>query len=157
MKNLSAALILALGACSALSPTPDDGTVAGPVSGPTTTTTTTATTATTQAGTPSELSAPPSTKGTPITEPGGSTTTSTPTVPAPAVDPTRRFEYAEVTVDLGDPVGMRALVPYLLKPETWTLVKCEMLSATSKHYKFQKVTSNDGRSLPDVDIFKTRR
>jgi hypothetical protein len=52
---------------------------------------------------------------------------------------------------------MRALVPYLLKPEVWTLVKCEMVSATSKHYKFQKVTSNDGRSLPDVDLFNTRR
>lgn len=75
----------------------------------------------------------------------------------PEIDSTRRFEYADVTVDLGDPVGMRALVPYLMKPESWTLIKCDMLSATSKHYRFQKVTSNDGKALPDVDIFRTRR
>jgi hypothetical protein len=147
MRNLTPALLLALGGCSWMFPTvSEDRPIAGAVGGQTT--------STPQAG---EMVRPPD-KNTPVTEPGGSAATTTPpTVATPAVDPTRRFEYAEVTVDLGDPVGMRALVPYLLKPETWTLVKCEMLSATSKHYKFQKVTSNDGRSLPDVDIFKTRR
>ena len=81
----------------------------------------------------------------------------TPAVDPPEIDTTRRFEYADITVDLGDPNGMRALVPYLIKPEIWTLIKVEMVSTTSKHYRFQKVTSNDGRSLPDVDVFKIKR
>jgi hypothetical protein len=154
MKKLTPALLLTLGACSWMFPqmTEDQGAAGAPVGQPTSTTS--------PAPRVGELSAPPPNKGSTVTEPGGTSTSTTPTAPTstpPAVDPTRRFEYAEVTVDLGDPVGMRALVPYLLKPDTWTLVKCEMLSATSKHYKFQKVTSNDGRSLPDVDIFKTRR
>jgi len=85
------------------------------------------------------------------------TVAETPAANPPEIDPTRRFEYADVTVDLGDPNGMRALVPYLIKPEIWTLIKVEMVSTTSKHYRFQKVTSNDGRALPDVDVFKTRR
>jgi hypothetical protein len=85
----------------------------------------------------------------PVTDAPGSST--------PEIDSSRRFEYVDVTVELGDPVGMRALVPYLMKPESWTLIKCDMTSATSKHYRFQRVTSNDGKSLPDVDIFKGRR
>ena len=75
----------------------------------------------------------------------------------PEIDTTKRLEYVDVYVEMGDPTGMRALVPYLLRPETWTLIKCEMQSTTSKHYRFQRVTSNDGKSLPDVDIFKVRR
>ena len=63
----------------------------------------------------------------------------------------------DVYVSLEDPTGMRALVPYLMKPESWTLIKCEMTSSTSRHYRFQKVASNDGKALPDVDIFRIRR
>lgn len=81
----------------------------------------------------------------------------TPASKPPEIDTTRHLEYVDVTVALGDPNGMRALVPYLMKPEVWTLIKCEMNGTTEKHYRFQKVTSNDGKPLPDVDVFKTRR
>lgn len=81
----------------------------------------------------------------------------TPGSSTPEIDSTRRFEYADVTVSLDDPQGMKTLVPYLLKPEVWTLIKCEMLSSTKKQYRFQKVSSTDGRALPDVDVFRTRR
>jgi hypothetical protein len=81
----------------------------------------------------------------------------TPAPKPPEIDTTRHLEYVDVTVALGDPNGMRALVPYLMKPEVWTLVKCEMNGTTEKHYRFQKVTSSDGKSLPEVDVFKTRR
>jgi hypothetical protein len=75
----------------------------------------------------------------------------------PEIDIAKKLEFVDVYVEMGDPTGMRALVPYLLKPETWTLIKCEMQSSTSKHYRFQRVASNDGKSLPDVDLFKSRR
>lgn len=73
------------------------------------------------------------------------------------VDATKKFEFADIYVDLTDPNGMRPLVPYLIKPESWMLVQCEMTSSTTKHYKFQRLTTSDGRQIPDVDIFKTRR
>lgn len=73
------------------------------------------------------------------------------------VDQSKKFEYVDVYVDMGDPNGMRALVPYLIKPESWSLVQCEMTSSTTKHYKFQRLTSSNGRALPEVDVFKTRR
>lgn len=71
-------------------------------------------------------------------------------------DTTRKLEYADIWVDLGDAAGQRALVPYLMKPEEWRLVGCEMLSPTSKHYRFMRVSTQDGKSLPQVDIFKSR-
>ena len=76
---------------------------------------------------------------------------------AVAVDGSTRFEYADVYTSLGDPQGMRALVPYLLHPETWMLVKCEMTSETDKHYRFQKISTGTGRLMPEVDIFKSRK
>jgi len=72
-------------------------------------------------------------------------------------DTTRKLEYVDIYVDLGDPAGQRALVPYLMKPEDWMLCKCEMLSPTTKHYTFMRVSTADGRSLPQVDIFKQSR
>jgi len=135
MKTLLPALLLALAACAA---PPENRPIAGAVTGQTT--------PTDQANKLQDKNIAPN--GQVADMPG---------VKAPAIDSTRRFEYAEFTIELGDPVGMRALVPYLIKPEIWTLVKCEMVSTTSKYYKFQKVTSNDGRSLPDVDVFKTGR
>lgn len=72
-------------------------------------------------------------------------------------DTAKKLEVVDVWVETGDPQGQRALVPYLLKPEEWMLIKCEMLSATSKHYRFQRVSSTDGKSLPQVDIFKQGR
>ncbi len=71
-------------------------------------------------------------------------------------DSTKSLEYADVYVDMGDPTGMQALVPYLMKPKDWMLIGCEMTSATSKHYRFMKVASNTGQELPDVNIFKGR-
>ena len=72
-------------------------------------------------------------------------------------DKARKLEYVDIYVDLGDPAGQRALVPYLMKPEDWMLSKCEMLSPTTKHYTFMRVSTADGRSLPQVDIFKQSR
>jgi hypothetical protein len=83
--------------------------------------------------------------------------TETPGSKTPEIDTTKKLEFADVYVSLEDPTGMRALVPYLMKPESWTLIKCEMTSTTARHYRFQKVASNDGKSLPDVDIFRIRR
>jgi hypothetical protein len=85
----------------------------------------------------------------PVNDAPGSTT--------PEIDINKKLEFADVEVNLEDPTGMRALVPYLLKPETWTLIKCDMKSPTSRSYRFQKVASNDGKSLPDVDVFRVRR
>jgi len=90
------------------------------------------------------------------------------TTPAPATatpganksvtfDTTRKLEYVDIYVDMGDPAGQRALVPYLMKPEDWMLCKCQMLSPTTKHYTFMRVSTADGRSLPQVDIFKQSR
>lgn len=85
------------------------------------------------------------------------TVTDTPGSTTPEIDTSKKLEFADVYVSLEDPTGMRALVPYLLKPETWTLIKCDMTSTTSRHYRFQKVASNDGKALPDVDVFRIRR
>src|SRR5262245_4697839 len=140
MRLLAPALMLALAACSAPAPSSgDERPIARVVTGRDTST---------------ELAQKFKEKNVAATD---GEVTKAPGSATPEIDTTRRFEYADVTVDLGDPNGMRALVQYLMKPEVWTLVKCEMTSTTSKHYRFQKVTSNDGRSLPDVDIFKTRR
>ena len=90
----------------------------------------------------------------------GPANTDSPTNTSPKplnVDATKKFEFADIYVDLGDPNAMRALVPYLIKPESWMLVQCEMTSPTSKHYKFQRLTATDGRAMPDVDVFKIRR
>lgn len=80
-----------------------------------------------------------------------------PPVKSVTVDTTKRLEYVDIWTDLSDPSSQRALVPYLLKPQEWMLIKCEMLSPTSKHYTFQRVTTADGRSLPQVDLFKQGR
>ncbi|HLY07702.1 MAG TPA: hypothetical protein VKW04_00220 [Planctomycetota bacterium] len=94
---------------------------------------------------------------------GATAATTTPTLPSPTAtksvtfDSARKLEYVDVYVDMGDPTGQRALVPYLMKPKDWMLVGCEMTSTTAKHYRFMKVSTNDGRELPDVDIFKQGR
>ncbi len=74
-----------------------------------------------------------------------------------AMDTSQRFEVEDVYTSLGDPEGMRALVKYFLHPEVWMLVKCEMLSDTCKHYRFQRITTGQSRIMPEVDIFKSRR
>src|SRR5215831_344856 len=98
MKNLVPALILALAACSTPSPsTGDDRPIARAVTGQMTT---------------SEQAQKLKDKNI-----GGGDVVETPGSKVPEIDTTRRLEYADVTVALGDPNGMRALVPYLMKPE----------------------------------------
>lgn len=69
----------------------------------------------------------------------------------------QKLQYADVWVSLGDPEGMKALVPYLMKPGVWMLIKCEMFSATSRHYQFMKVTAGPDIPMPEVDIFNKGR
>lgn len=136
MKRLVPALLLALGACMS---TPEES---RPIAA-----------APTGQQTSSDLTKK---LGQTNVSPNG-TVTEAPAPKPTEIDSTRRLEYADVTVSLGDPNGMRALVPFLMKPEIWTLVKCEMTSSSEKHYRFQRVTSNTAQPLPEVDVFKTRR
>lgn len=83
------------------------------------------------------------------------------TAPAPKAatttfDTDKRLEYVDIRVDLGDPNGQRALAPYFLKNDEWMLIKYEMISPTTKQYRFQRVATADGRSLPQVELFKQR-
>ncbi|MBV8882162.1 MAG: hypothetical protein JO332_19550 [Planctomycetaceae bacterium] len=71
-------------------------------------------------------------------------------------DTSKKLEMVDLYVEMGDPNGQRILAPYFLKQDEWMLIKCEMLSPTSKHYRFQRVSTADGRSLPQVDLFKQR-
>ena len=106
--------------------------------------------------------ATPPTSGQSTQTAGVQNANSTPTTPATTAtkttsfDTDKKLEYVDLYVETGDPSGMRVLAPYLLKNEEWMLVKCEMLSPTSKHYRFQRVTTADGRSLPSVDLFPKR-
>jgi hypothetical protein len=78
--------------------------------------------------------------------------------PAPvAIDPSKHFVYADVYVDLGDPVGQRQLAPYFLRPEVWTIDKFESVSDTQRHYRFRRIAGPDGKALPDVDPFAPRQ
>ena len=141
MRALSPALILALSACGGFRPqaTEDDAN---------------ANTRFVKAGVTSDSAQMQRLKEQKVAEP---TVTDTPGSTTPEIDTTKKLEFADVYVSLEDPTGMRALVPYLMKPESWTLIKCDMTSPTARHYRFQKVASNDGKSLPDVDIFRVRR
>ena len=73
---------------------------------------------------------------------------------AAPIDSSKRFEYADLYVSLGDPAGMRQLAPYLtnvMKTNPWSLDKCENLTDTLRHYRFRRIAGTDGKSLPDVD------
>jgi hypothetical protein len=118
----------------------------------------------TAAADPSATDPSASTTTTTTTTGAATTTTPAPVTPAPTTsatksitfDTTKKLEYVDVWVNMSDPSGQRALVPYLMKPKDWMLVGCEMTSTTSKHYRFMKVSSTDGKELPDVDIYKGR-
>lgn len=63
----------------------------------------------------------------------------------------RFYKVVEVEVDLLTPGSQRAVVPYLLKPEVWTLIKVDMSSPTQRIYRFQRLTDAAGNEIPDID------
>jgi hypothetical protein len=76
--------------------------------------------------------------------------------PAP-IDTSKRFEYADVYVSLGDPNGQRQLAQYFFKQDVWSLDKFESLSDTLRHYRFRRLLGTDGKALPYVDPFAPRQ
>jgi hypothetical protein len=75
---------------------------------------------------------------------------------SPAPQATRRFDVVDLYVSQTDPTGARQLAPYLFNEE-WMLIKCEYLSPTLRHYRFQRIVVGNGARLPEVDPFKPRR
>jgi hypothetical protein len=63
----------------------------------------------------------------------------------------RFYKIIEVEVDLLTPGSQRAVVPYLLKPEVWTLIKVDLSSPTQRIYRFQRLTDAAGNEIPDID------
>jgi hypothetical protein len=143
MKKLLPALCLTLSACSLI---PGLGSGSGSASTPAPTGTTTLS-AGVQGATPTTQT--DGSAAVPV-----STPTATKTV---SFDTSKKLEYVDIYVDMTDPSGQRALVPYLLKPKDWMLIGCDMTSTTSKHYRFMRVSTADGQALPEVDIFKQGR
>jgi hypothetical protein len=78
------------------------------------------------------------------------------TVLGPPVDASKKLEVVEVDVELKTPSSQRNLVPYLIRPEVWTLVKVELLGPTRRLYRFQRVAAADGTPLPDIDPLRPR-
>jgi hypothetical protein len=78
------------------------------------------------------------------------------TLLAPPPNSGLKLETTEVDVDLTDPHSQRAIVSYLLRPETWSLVKVDMVAPTRRVYRFQRVVSSSGAALPDLDPLKPR-
>lgn len=76
--------------------------------------------------------------------------------PAPAPESSRRFDVVDLYIDQTDPAGVRQLAPYLFNEE-WMLTKCEYLTPTLRHYRFQRIVAGNGARLPEVDPFKPRR
>jgi len=73
-----------------------------------------------------------------------------------SVEATRRFEYVDLYVSMGDPVGQRKLAPYILKGEIWTLDKFENVTDTLRHYRFRRMVGTDGKAMPDLDPLSPR-
>jgi hypothetical protein len=57
------------------------------------------------------------------------------------IDTSRKLEAVDLYVDMRDQNSMRQLVPYLLQNEEWMLVKSEYTSATTRHYRFQRIST----------------
>ena len=74
-----------------------------------------------------------------------------PTLRAANTAPGRRLETVDVFVDLATPNSGRQLAAYLMKPEEWSLIKCDQTSATTKHYRFQRVVTAEGEKTPQID------
>lgn len=78
--------------------------------------------------------------------------------PAP-VDTTKRFEYVDLYVSMGDPAGQRQLMPYLIPqegPTPWTIDKLEYVSDTLRHFRFRRLVSTEGKALPEVNPLAPR-
>ncbi|HVR87826.1 MAG TPA: hypothetical protein VMU54_26145 [Planctomycetota bacterium] len=142
MKKLLPVLCLGLSACS-LIPGLGSGSSSGSPAVPTSTTTVTA-------GVQGATTTTPDTSAAPAPTAPSATKTIT-------FDTSKKLEYVDVYVDMSDPSGQRALVPYLMKPKDWMLIGCDMTSTSSKHYRFMRVSTADGQALPEVDIFKQGR
>ncbi len=72
------------------------------------------------------------------------------------IDTGKKLQVVDVYVDMRDPQGMRKLVPYLLRSEEWMILKVEYTTATTRHYRFQRVTST-GESVPMPDPLAPRQ
>ncbi|HLY73135.1 MAG TPA: hypothetical protein VKU80_03370 [Planctomycetota bacterium] len=151
-KSLPVGLCLLLSACGSLLPGYSSGSGAGASTGPTG-----MVTGTTTASAGVQGAAPTTT---PVSTPDVPPTTASaaPTATKSVTfDTSKKLEYVDLYIDMGDPSGQRALVPYLMKPKDWMLIGCDMTSTSSKHYRFMRVSTTDGKELPEVDIFKQGR
>lgn len=171
LKHLLPFLCLGLSACGMIpnmAPSTNSSAAADPNAPPSTTTTAVSSTANAAAAVGTAVAAPTPTNIANAVDAVGNAAnavnaaTSTTGSPSPGsksvtFDTVRKLEYVDVYVDMSNPTGQQALVPYLMKPKDWMLVGCEMTSLTSKHYRFMKVSTNDGKELPSVDIFSPRR
>ncbi len=72
------------------------------------------------------------------------------------IDAGKKLQVVDVYVDMRDPQGMRKLAPYLLRSEEWMILKVEYTTATTRHYRFQRVTSA-GESIPMPDPLAPRQ
>lgn len=87
----------------------------------------------------------------------GSKSSSEPTGLKPAaVDTTKRFEYVDLYVTMGNADDQRKLAPYILTSEVWSIDKFEQLSDTLRHYRFRRMVSQDGKSMPEVNPLAPR-
>jgi hypothetical protein len=86
----------------------------------------------------------------PAPTPAQQPSTGDPTLKAANVTPGQQMEFVDLNIDQTDPTSGRVLVPYIQSKE-WTLILCEMLTPTSRHWRFQRITTTDGRSLPQLD------
>lgn len=68
-----------------------------------------------------------------------------------AVDATKRFDYRDVYVFIGDPDGQRQLAYYFLRQNIWTIDKMEQYTDSCRHFRFRRLVGADGKPLPDVD------
>lgn len=74
----------------------------------------------------------------------------------PPVNSSLKLEFVDLDVDLAVPSSSRPLALYILKPEEWTLVKMDLVSATQRRFRFQRIAGTNGRALPDVDPLRPR-
>ena len=87
----------------------------------------------------------------------GSKSSSEPTgLKTAAVDTSKRFEYMDLYVTMGNADDQRKLAPYILTSDVWSIDKFEQLSDTLRHYRFRRLVSQDGKSMPEVNPLAPR-